>query len=92
MAAAAAIPYCNGPVRYLALLRGSTSAAGNIIRMPDLCRVFEGVGCGAVTTYIQSGNVLFERRGPGCGQLCRSLPLEKALAAEFACPRPPCSS
>ena len=51
--------------------------------MPDLCRVFEAVGCAAVTTYIQSGNVLFEHRRENTARL--SLQLEEALAAEFTC-------
>ncbi len=73
-------------MRYLALLRGINVGGRNIIRMPDLRRVFEAVGCGAVTTYIQSGNVLFERRIENPAKL--SLAIETALAAEFACALP----
>ena len=70
-------------MRYLALLRGINVGGKNLIRMPDLCRVFEAAGCAAVATYIQSGNVLFERRPESTAKL--TLAFEAALEAEFAC-------
>jgi uncharacterized protein (DUF1697 family) len=70
-------------VRYLALLRGINVGGKNLIRMPDLCRAFESAGCAAVTTYIQSGNVLFQRRLENTAKL--TLAIEAALGAEFAC-------
>lgn len=45
--------------RYLALLRGINVGGKNVIRMADLKACFEEMGFGDVTTYIQSGNVLF---------------------------------
>ena len=69
-------------MRYLALLRGMNVGGKNIIRMSDLRRVFEGVGCTDVTTYIQSGNVLFESAIKSTALL--SVSIEGALAAEFA--------
>ena len=45
---------------YLALLRGVNVGTANRIKMDDLRRLFEQVGCTRVETYIQSGNVLFE--------------------------------
>lgn len=58
---------CFGPVgcggmplvRYLALLRGINVGGRNIISMADLREAFEAGGYHDVSTYIQSGNVLF---------------------------------
>lgn len=46
--------------RYIALLRGINVGGNNIIKMTDLRDCLEGVGFSNVTTYIASGNVLFE--------------------------------
>ncbi|MGQ0430988.1 MAG: DUF1697 domain-containing protein [Microthrixaceae bacterium] len=46
--------------RYVALLRGINVGGRNIISMADLRDAFDAAGFGAVRTYIQSGNVLFE--------------------------------
>lgn len=46
--------------RYTALLRGINVGGRNPIAMSDLRAAFEGAGYSNVTTYIQSGNVLFE--------------------------------
>jgi uncharacterized protein (DUF1697 family) len=45
---------------YLALLRGINVGGKNIIKMADLKASFESMGFSDVTTYIQSGNVLFQ--------------------------------
>ena len=45
---------------YLALLRAINLGPNNKILMSDLVKVFVGVGCNNVRTYIQSGNVIFE--------------------------------
>ncbi len=47
------------PVQYLALLRGINVGGKNIIKMADLKASFESMGFSDVTTYIQSGNVVF---------------------------------
>jgi uncharacterized protein (DUF1697 family) len=65
----------------VALLRGINVGGRNIIRMHDVRRVFEDLGCKAVTTYIQSGNVLFESKFRNTETL--SVAIEAALAAEF---------
>jgi uncharacterized protein (DUF1697 family) len=49
-----------GTMRYVALLRGVNVGGRNPVSMADLRRAFEADGYGAVSTYIQSGNVLFE--------------------------------
>lgn len=46
-------------IQYLALLRGVNVGGKNLVRMADLRAAFEDMGFAAVTTYIQSGNVLF---------------------------------
>lgn|SRR5215813_1445024 len=68
---------------YLALLRGINVGGKNIIPMADLRRLFERLGCTDVTTYIQSGNVVFGSRLKKAANLCLSL--EEALEREFAC-------
>lgn len=45
---------------YLALLRGINVGGKNIIKMKDLKRLFEDLGFEKVTTYIQSGNCVFQ--------------------------------
>ncbi len=45
--------------KYLALLRSINVGGKNIIKMTDLKKCFEKVGLSEVTTYIQSGNVIF---------------------------------
>jgi uncharacterized protein (DUF1697 family) len=44
---------------YVALLRGINVGGKNLIKMPALKACFEADGFDDVTTYIQSGNVLF---------------------------------
>jgi uncharacterized protein (DUF1697 family) len=53
-----------GTVRYVALLRGINVGGRNLVAMTALREAFEAAGFGAVSTYIQSGNVLFESDGP----------------------------
>ena len=49
---------------YVALLRGINVGGKNIVRMADLRAAFEDAGYAAVSTYIQSGNALFESDTP----------------------------
>jgi uncharacterized protein (DUF1697 family) len=53
-----------GVTRYVALLRGINVGGRNKVAMGDLRRAFEDAGYGGVSTYIQSGNVLFEAAAP----------------------------
>ena len=46
--------------QYLTLLRGINVGGSNIIKMTDLKSCFEKMGFDDVTTFIQSGNVLFK--------------------------------
>ena len=47
------------PVQYLALLRGINVGGNNVIKMAELKALFESAGFTGVTTYIQSGNIIF---------------------------------
>ena len=47
-------------MKYVALLRGINVGGNNKVNMHDLKHLFEGVGMKNVSTYINSGNVLFE--------------------------------
>lgn len=49
--------------RWIALLRGVNVGGGNKIAMPALRVSCEGCGFERVSTYIQSGNVVFEAKG-----------------------------
>jgi uncharacterized protein (DUF1697 family) len=44
---------------FVALLRGINVGGKNSLPMKDLAKMFEKAGCEGVTTYIQSGNVVF---------------------------------
>jgi uncharacterized protein (DUF1697 family) len=54
---------------YLALLRGINVGGRNVIRMADLKACFEEGGFTGVTTYIQSGNVVFDAKERGVQSL-----------------------
>jgi uncharacterized protein (DUF1697 family) len=45
--------------RLIALFRGINVGGKNVVAMKDLTRVMQTLGCTDVTTYIQSGNVVF---------------------------------
>jgi uncharacterized protein (DUF1697 family) len=49
-----------GTTRYVALLRGINVGGRNPVAMVDLRAAFEADGHKAVSTFIQSGNVIFE--------------------------------
>ena len=51
-------------MRYVALLRGINVGGKNLIGMPAVKACFEEAGFDEVSTYIQSGNVLFETSSP----------------------------
>ena len=65
---------------YVALLRGINVGGKNMIKMPALKECFEAAGFEDVTTYIQSGNVLFRASGSGA-ELARRI--EKQLTKTF---------
>ena len=69
---------------YVALLRGINVGGKNIIRMGDLKTCFEGAGLLEVSTYIQSGNVIFRSPPGGAGRLVALV--ERALSTRFGFP------
>jgi uncharacterized protein (DUF1697 family) len=69
--------------RYVALLRGINVGGRNPVPMAELRAAFEAEGHGGVSTYIQSGNVLFETDAPS-GSLEDDL--EAALVRHFGFP------
>ncbi len=46
-------------VKYVALMRGINVGGKNMLPMKDLAAMFVAEGCTRVSTYIQSGNVVF---------------------------------
>ncbi|MCY4626147.1 MAG: DUF1697 domain-containing protein [Acidobacteria bacterium] len=66
---------------WVALLRGINVGGKNVIRMADLRNCFEASGFREVTTYIQSGNVIFRAPGSAPGPL--TVRIEEMLAAAF---------
>jgi len=67
--------------RYVALLRGINVGGKNLIKMPALKACFEADGFRNVSTYIQSGNVLFESADSSSSTLTRRI--EEMLAEAF---------
>jgi uncharacterized protein (DUF1697 family) len=57
------------PIAYVALLRGINVGGKNKLPMKELAEIFAKAGCGAVKTYIQSGNVVFTATAGLCERL-----------------------
>jgi uncharacterized protein (DUF1697 family) len=66
---------------YVALLRGINVGGSNLIRMPALKACFEAQGFRDVSTYIQSGNVLFTTGHSN--QHALTSQIERALSKTF---------
>src|SRR3989304_1372124 len=66
---------------HVALLRGINGGGKNMLPMKDLAAMFTNAGCASVSTYIQSGNVVFE----ASPALSRRIPtlIEKVIADRF---------
>jgi len=69
--------------RYVALLRGINVGGKNPIRMTELRACFERESLESVSTYIQSGNVLFTAASTARATLVRRI--EAALTRTFGC-------
>jgi uncharacterized protein (DUF1697 family) len=69
-------------VRYVALLRGINVGGKNAVPMPALKGSFEDAGFANVTTYIQSGNVVFDAPSSSQAELTRRIEgiIRKAFA------------
>ena len=68
--------------RYVALLRGINVGGSNIIKMADLKACFESLGARDVSTFIASGNVLFDAPGRGTAEKLTKK-LEAGLSKRF---------
>jgi uncharacterized protein (DUF1697 family) len=66
--------------RYVALLRGINVGGRNPVAMGELRSAFEDSGHADVTTYIQSGNVLFRSNA---SRATLETDIERVLAARF---------
>ena len=66
---------------HVALLRGINVGGRNKVPMADLREVATSLGHTGVTTYIQSGNVLFTTAGTSTGELASAL--ESAITSRF---------
>lgn len=71
-------------MRYVALLRGINVGGNNIIKMVDLRQVFEAAGYREVTTYIQSGNVVFTAPPSAPAKAKLTAAVESMLGEAFA--------
>jgi uncharacterized protein (DUF1697 family) len=58
---------------WVALLRAVNVGGRNVVPMAGLRRALEEAGCTGVTTYIQSGNVVFRRKASDREALAREL-------------------
>lgn len=68
-------------ITHVALLRGINVGGKNLIRMSTLTACFEANGFQEVSTYIQSGNVIFASPRSGSVELARRI--EAMLSATF---------
>ena len=70
--------------KYVAFLRAVNVGGHKSVRMEDLKRLFESLGCVNVETFIQSGNVIFEYEEKVTAALERQIEsaLEKSLGYE----------
>lgn len=64
--------------KYVALLRGINVGGNNKVEMPRLKKAFESLGFSNVSTYINTGNVIFETSRGGLAAV-----IEKALKNNF---------
>jgi uncharacterized protein (DUF1697 family) len=67
--------------KYLALLRGINVGGNNIIKMADLKLAFEEMGFSDVSTFIQSGNVIFSSNSTDLNKLTETI--EKDLSKKI---------
>ena len=68
-------------MKYIAFLRGINVGGNNIIKMAELKKICEKIGLKNITTYIQSGNVLFESEGKNTEIITKKL--EDTLSKAF---------
>ncbi len=67
--------------KYAALLRGVNVGGNAIIKMTDLKKMFESFGLDEVSTYIQSGNVIFKSKESSAEKL--AVKIEKGIKTSW---------
>jgi uncharacterized protein (DUF1697 family) len=73
-------------MKHVALLRGINVGGNNLLPMQQLCTLFTASGCANVSSYIQSGNVIFEASAAAATKLVGKV--EAAIEKQFGF-RPP---
>lgn len=68
-------------MRYVALLRGINVGGKTLVKMADLKSCVEALGLGNVSTYIASGNLLFESAARDAARL--ETKIERAIENHF---------
>ncbi len=71
-------------MRYVALLRGINVGGKTLIKMGELKTCIEALGLDSVSTYIASGNVLFESEEADGAEL--ETKIERAVEQRFGLP------
>ena len=71
-------------MRYVALLRGINVGGKTLVKMADLVACAEGLGLDSVSTYIASGNLLFESGERDAAKL--ETKIERAIEKRFRLP------
>ena len=71
---------------HVALLRGINVGGKHMLPMKQLVEVFEDLGCTEVTTYIQSGNVVFRAKVTPARQIAEAVSGEIARRFHFQVP------
>lgn len=69
-------------MKFVAFIRGINVGGNNIIKMAALRASVENIGFNNVSTYIQSGNVIFEAQEPDTEEIAARL--EAAVLKDFA--------
>ena len=70
---------------YISILRGINVSGQKLIKMADLHKTYEKLGYGNITTYVQSGNVVFTGKKAAPEKLASAITnkLPKTLAFRF---------
>jgi uncharacterized protein (DUF1697 family) len=66
---------------YISILRGINVSGQKLIKMADLKKTYEKLGFGSITTYVQSGNVVFTGKKATPKELAVSI--TKQIAKDF---------
>ena len=69
---------------FVSLIRGINVSGHNMIKMADLKALYESLGFKSVTTYIQSGNVIFQTEEDSASSL--EVSIERAIDKRFGFP------